>query len=614
MLSVRCWSAALVALFIGCAGTQPSFSVSTQELQRRAQSSLDNGAYKDALEEYEALLRRPLPREVEREALYEAGQLALHERKSKEAVSYLREYLKRDPDAQGREDAIKKLSLALMDLRDYSGAKAWLARLGPSKDWLVHVYRYNASKGLHEERSETVVHLVRAISLAEDAKDRRELEDLLLKEFSGTRVNDFPPLAQKMQTLESKDAVFYAWLLKARQQENSSEIARCLGAWLKSGGPKVLPWSVLGGGDVPNGSSAGLEEALERPRKKIGMFLPLKGTFAPIGAEALRGALFGIGAVRPPGVDVPDLAEVVFLDTSGGAFLTEQRLEEFANDPDAVLVIGPVVSDLAVPLASRANSRGLPILLLAPRTGLTRVGPWTFRNAVHGKLQAKALVGYALGSKKVSKFAVAYSNDAFGMELSEAFSETLREAGGVVLDQIPYGQGEGGVPLSVAQRIAAASPEGVFVADSPRQGASLLRALRNVLGPSALILAPNTFNDPLEVGKGGLSFEGVVFADSYGPGAQSLTAQRFEAEFSQTFHGDPSPLSARTFDTLGLALKVLMPCLGGSSEVRKCIAEGLSGISEYSGVSSPIRFDEDRDLSGDLFLFQIHQGRIIRLP
>jgi len=161
----------------------PPAGLSTQELLRRAEGFLDKGAYKEALEDYEALLQRPLPQEIEREALYEAGQLALHEGRPKEAASYLSEYLKHNPDAQGKEEAIKKLALALMDLRDYRGAKAWLTRLGPSRDWLVHAYRYNASKGLREPRSEKIVHLVRAIALAEDAKDRRELEGLLLREL-----------------------------------------------------------------------------------------------------------------------------------------------------------------------------------------------------------------------------------------------------------------------------------------------------------------------------------------------------------------------------------------------------------------------------------------------
>jgi len=132
----------------------PPAGLSTQELLRRAEGFLDKGAYKEALEDYEALLQRPLPQEIEREALYEAGQLALHEGRPKEAASYLSEYLKHNPDAQGKEEAIKKLALALMDLRDYRGAKAWLTRLGPSRDWLVHAYRYNASKGLREPRSE----------------------------------------------------------------------------------------------------------------------------------------------------------------------------------------------------------------------------------------------------------------------------------------------------------------------------------------------------------------------------------------------------------------------------------------------------------------------------
>ena len=614
MLSARGWRATLVVFFLGCASTHTPAGLPTQELLRRAEGFLDDGAYKEALEAYETLLQRPLPREIEREALYETGQLALHEGRSKEAASYLSEYLEHDLDAQGREEAIKKLALALMDLRDYGGAKAWLARLGPSGDWLVHAYRYNASKGLQEPRSEKIVHLVRAIALVEDSNDLRELEGLLLEEFADTGTAGFSSLIEKTQDPEAKEAAFYAWLLKARQEENSSEIVRCLGAWRKAGGPKVLPANVLGGAAVLGVPDARLKQALERPRKKIGMLLPIQGSFAPLGAEAIRGALLGVGAFSLPGFECPDIAEVIFLDTSEGPFLTEQRLEEFANDPDAVLAIGPVVSDLAVPLASRANTRGLPIVLLAPRTGLTRVGPWVFRNAVHAKLQAKALVGYALGSKKLGRLAVAYSDDAFGRELSEAFYQTLQGAGGTVPASISYGQGDEEALLSVARRIAAAGPDGVFVADSPKQGARLIRALRGMLGPSALILAANTFNDPYEAGKNGSDFDGVVFADSYDASATRSAVRRFEAGFARTFHVAPSPLAARTFDTVGLALRVLEPCLGVSSDVRKCVAEGLGGLSVYVGVSSPIHFDEDRDLAGDLFLFQIQQGRIVRIP
>jgi len=272
----------------------PPAGLSTQELLRRAEGFLDKGAYKEALEDYEALLQRPLPQEIEREALYEAGQLALHEGRPKEAASYLSEYLKHNPDAQGKEEAIKKLALALMDLRDYRGAKAWLTRLGPSRDWLVHAYRYNASKGLREPRSEKIVHLVRAIALAEDAKDRRELEGLLLREFADTRVAGFSFLVEKTQDPEAKEAVFYAWLLKARQEENSSEIARCLGAWRKAGGPKVLPENILGGVAVRGVPGARLKRPSKGRARKLACFCLSRVLLHRSGLKPLEGHCSGL--------------------------------------------------------------------------------------------------------------------------------------------------------------------------------------------------------------------------------------------------------------------------------------------------------------------------------
>lgn len=614
MSSVRAWSVLSLIILLGCASGPKPKDLPTPKLIQYAERLLEEEDYKSALKAYESLLKRPLPEEIESDALYQAGQLALHENQPQKALNYLEEYLLRAPESPNRNEAIKKIGLALLDLGRFEMAKSSLSELASSNDWLVHAYLYQASKGMQEPRPKRVGYLIRALTLAQDPKDRAALESLLVEEYRDVDYASFMELADKVSRRDLKEALLYAWLVRARNENNSSEIVRSLDAWRKIGGPQVIPESLLKG-PVFVGAKPDREilEAFQKPRKKIVVLLPLTGSLSQIGQEALKGALLGVGALAGQSSGIPDIAELAFLDTSQDPFFIEKRLDEFSKDPDVVLAVGPLVSDLAVPLANRANVRGLPIVLLAPRKGLTQIGPWVFRNAIHARIQAETLSHYAVRSMRALKFVIVYSEDSYGTELSEAFIEALGGAGGSVLASFPYAPTQTNLGL-LAMRVKAMNPDGVFVADAPKQGVNVVQALKGAIGNAPLILLPNSFNELDLAQRFGPILDGCVFSDAYNPQALSPSAKSFEARFTQAFQANPTPLSARTFDTVGLALYTLKPCLdSGEAQLRLCLAEGLKRAGSFNGVGSPIRFDKDRDLAGPLFLFQFHQGRIVQL-
>lgn len=614
MSSVRVWPVVLAILLLGCVSGPRVRDLPTPQLIQYAEGLLDKGDYGSALQAYEALLKRPLPEEIKTEALYQAGQLALYENQPQKAQNYLEEYLLRAPPSPEREEAIKKMGLALLDLRRFRMAKSTLNELASSKDWLVHAYLYRASQGLGEPRPERVRHLIRALTLAQDPKDRAALESLLVEEYEDLDYASFMELAGQAPQRDLKEALLYAWLVRARRDNNFSEIVRSLEAWRKIGGPQIIPKDLLKGpvfvGARPG---AGILEAFQKPRKKMVILLPMTGPLSVLGKEAVRGALLGVGALEGQSAGVPDIAELVFVDTSQDPFSVEQRLDEFSKDPDVVLAIGPLTSDLAVPLANRANIRHLPIVLLAPRKGLTQIGPWVFRNAVHARIQAQTLVSYAIHLRRASRFVVVYSEDPYGKELSEAFMESLGEAGGAVLASFPYDPTQANLGL-LARRVGAMNPDGIFLADAPRKGIEAIQALKGAIGSPPLILLPNSFNELELARKYGSILEGCVFADAYDPQASSPAARSFESRFEQAFLDHPTSQAALAFDTVVLSLDALKPCLNvHETEVRSCLAEGLKGMKAFDGVGSPIRFDRDRDLDGPLFLFQFRQGRIVRI-
>ena len=600
-----------VYLAVGCASRLTYSTKTSLELLGLAEAFLEKKAYDDALYVYEELIERDLTPSQKKEAIFNTGQLALNLKKSRKAIFYLERFLEFFPNDSSIFDVKKKLSLAYMDIGDYKKAKDLLVLMESANDWLVYSYLYKCTKSLKEPFLDQIVYLANAINLASDPDDRKILKTYMDKEFADKDFSLYPELLSMAVSNVVKKAIAYEWFKNALRNHDGiqEELAKNASTAFKEDTLFSDELAMLKDGLLVNNMDEGqILRILRGKRRKIAVLLPLHGQYITLGDKSLKGALIAIGAVKGSFNAYNDFVEIEFIDTAYGLLYVEERLDHFARDPYASLIIGPIRSDIAIIAANKANLLKIPIILMAPRKGLANVGDYVFRNSINAKLQARTLVNYAITQRGDKRFVVLSPDDNFGDELSDAFSEALSGVGGEVLERVIYPNGfKDPSPFTISA--LAKNPDGIFIADYPYQGGVLIESIRQATDKNVLILVSSGFNDSTFARRARRYAEGIVFCSNYYKWDYRLEVIQFRKAYNIQFHDEPDLFSAQSFDSVRMAIEAISNCSSGQAG-KDCIKNYLNSMRQFEGVCGPTRFGPYGDINKTLSLLTIKNGEV----
>ncbi len=213
---------------------------------------------------------------------------------------------------------------------------------------------------------------------------------------------------------------------------------------------------------------------------KLGVLLPLTGTYGPAGTQ-LRETLEL--ATRHSGADI----DLVFRDTAGTAETALEQFRDLVLTEGVAGVIGPLLKEVALPIAAEAQAAQVPLVALSQVGGLTETGRWVFRGALTIEQQVRALVDHAMGPMALQTFVVLAPDNSYGHSAHDAFTHLVTERGGEVLRAVFYD------PEATDYREAAAEL-GVKDYDSPERKEELYslrrRAEARGIDPHKVVLPP----------------------------------------------------------------------------------------------------------------------------
>ena len=115
----------------------------------------------------------------------------------------------------------------------------------------------------------------------------------------------------------------------------------------------------------------------------LGCLLPLSGELSNIGFRVQRG--MELAAKRAP-------IELVFKDTHNDPEAAAQLVQELAQDPRVLAILGPLSSAVAQSAANAAQGAGLPLVALSQKDGITQTGDLVFQAFLTPRQQVRALV------------------------------------------------------------------------------------------------------------------------------------------------------------------------------------------------------------------------------
>ena len=169
-----------------------------------------------------------------------------------------------------------------------------------------------------------------------------------------------------------------------------------------------------------------LGRALLYRRYTIGVLLPLTGPYSVFGQRALTGVELALAEASRQN----PLVEVIVKDTGGDHRRAAQAVIDL-HDAGVAAIIGPIAA--APSAAETAQRLRMPIVTLTQREGITSIGDYVFRNFITPRMQAEALVTYAVQAKGLKRFAIFYPEDNYGKTFMNLFwDEVIRQEAFVV--------------------------------------------------------------------------------------------------------------------------------------------------------------------------------------
>ena len=376
--------------------------------------------------------------------------------------------------------------------------------------------------------------------------------------------------------------------------------------------------------------------------RTIGVVLPLSGKQSAIGYRALRGIQHGLGLYGRN----PTNFRLAVIDSEANPVVARRAVERLVTEDNVVAIIGGLLSKTAQAEASKANEFGVPIITLSQKAGITQIGDFVFRNAMTSQMQVQRLVEIAMGQNGLSRFAIIYPNDPYGVEFSNLFWDEVRARGGEIRGAQPYDPQEtdfrGHVQRLVGTyyideredyatqlkkwreknptrsvREGGPSPEeilppiidfeAVFIPDSARAVGQIAPMLAYNDVNNVRLLGTNIWNSKNLLERAQKFVENSIFVDSLLAGDKAFQASEFFNSYKQIFGEEPTIFEVQGHDS---AL-MLRDVITSGEDTRMGVSQKLASIKDFPGALGILNVSPEREVRRPVVGLTVLQGSIV---
>ncbi|MDO8527375.1 MAG: penicillin-binding protein activator [Deltaproteobacteria bacterium] len=351
---------------------------------------------------------------------------------------------------------------------------------------------------------------------------------------------------------------------------------------------------------------------------KIGVLLPLTGSFSRFGDSALNGISCAIGLFDPCGSSTSKI-QIVVKDTKGNAGTTAEALKELVEKEKVSAIIGPLTSVEAASATTQAQMLGVPVIVLAPQAGLTQAGDFIFQHTLLPETEVTALVNQ-LSKTDLKKFVIIYPKSKYGEEYKNLFAAQLQKSGiGKIIAEKSYAQD---IPdfvgmleqlskePAVEKILGGKKPDtlGIFIPDSYKQVAEMAQGLAalNIQGPK--LIGTSRWYHPQLLAGASPALEGALFDTPFYPEANLEAARKFSGDFFKAYGNQPAWLEAFGYDSARLLMQAIAST---GSEQPLSVRNGLLGIQSFPSVAGPLSWTEQRVSTWPPELITIRDGKFV---
>lgn len=373
----------------------------------------------------------------------------------------------------------------------------------------------------------------------------------------------------------------------------------------------------------------------------IGTVLPLSGKYAPYAQKTLKGLELGLGIYGPNRTQM----KLAVMDSEGTPEGAQHGVERLVTEDAVIAIVGSLLSRTATSVAQKSEELGVPSMALSQKAGLTEGGSYIFRDAVTSDMQVSELVHVAMDELGMKKFAILFPNDSYGVEYSNLFWDDVLAKGGQITGAQPYNPQETDFRGPIKRLIGTyyvedrrteyearlrdwfkkqkslktrnsppddllppiADFDAIFVPDGPKAVGQIAPMLVYQGVDNPRLLGTNVWNTSELIRRGQKNVENSLFVDSNITNDPSFKSSKFYTDFKKTFGDDPGVFEAQGYE-VGTILRQLI--LGGET-TRVGLAQALTNIKQFQGVSGAMAMNSQRELVRPLIPLTVKDGTIV---
>jgi branched-chain amino acid transport system substrate-binding protein len=334
----------------------------------------------------------------------------------------------------------------------------------------------------------------------------------------------------------------------------------------------------------------------------IGSYSPNTGATATFGVFQMRGTEMAIEEINNAGGINGKKIKHINYDNKSDGDETLAVVNRLISQDKVVAILGEATSGRSKIGAQVAQQNKVPMLTSsATNPDVTKVGNFIFRACFIDPFQGTVMAKFMTENLKLKKAAILrdIKND-YSVGLSDIFAEKLKAAGGEIVTDISYQEGDIDFKSQLTA-IKAKNPEAIFVPGYYNEVALIAKQAKE-LGMTQPLLGGDGWSSPklYEIAKEAIN--GHYFSNHYTTESADPKTQNFVKSFKAKYNEDADVMAALAYDAVYLLAEAIKNAKVITSEA---IREELSKIKDFHGVTGKMSMNENRDAVKSAVVVQV---------
>ncbi len=346
--------------------------------------------------------------------------------------------------------------------------------------------------------------------------------------------------------------------------------------------------------------------SVERDGIKVGFFGALTGPTATFAQSGRNGARLAVSEINAAGGVLGKPVVLLAEDDRGEASEAASVASKLITRDHVVALIGENASSRTLAAAPIAQTYKIPMISpSSTNVEVTKKGDYVFRVCFIDPYQGQALATFARRDLKAQTAAILVdARSDYSVGLAEAFRKAFEAAGGRVVDELKYTEGDS----DFSAQLTALRPRNpdVLVVPGYYTDAGLIARQAKALGLSATLLGADGWDSPKLVEIGGEAVEGAYLSNHYSVDDPSPAVRKFVDAYKAQYGAEPDSIAALTYDATRLLADAI--ARAGSTEGKR-IRDALASTANFAGVTGSITMDADRNPVKPAVILKVEGGR-----